>query len=203
MNISNLEDLIVLHVPDASSMVLQHAIRQAAVRFAREAEVLVDYACLRTQCGVPEYDLPMPDCRRLVSVTGVEVACDGFNLWRDDGDAFNGCRWNMDEYHPIIVLRQAPARDDDRIDVRYVWAPAREECDIPEEFYERWAEAVKHAALADLFSMPKQEWSSPQSVTLHEHYYQVELGAARAKRWHNYSRRPLTIASRPFLGPRR
>ena len=203
MQLSDLEDLVVLHVPDASSTVIQHALRQAIVRFARESQVLVDFICLKTQCGVPEYDVPLPDCRRLVSVTGVEVAQDGFRLWRDDGDPYNGCQWNMDEFHPVIILRQAPAKDDLRIEVRYVWSPAREGCVVPEEFFERWAEALKHATLADLFSMPKQEWSNPTGVQLHEHYYNVELGRAKAERWHNYSRRPLTIASRPFLGPRR
>lgn len=203
MNISKLEDLVVLHVPDAGPAVLQHALRQAVLRFARESEVLTDFACLQTQCGVPEYVVPVPDCRKLVAITAVEVATGGFGLWHDSPDPFSGDTWSVDAYHPVVVLRQTPARDGDRISIRYTWAPAREDCDVPEEIYERWAEAIKHAALADLFSMPKQEWAHLPSVTLHERYYQVELELARARRWTNYSGRPLSIASRPFLGPRR
>lgn len=203
MELAKFEDLVVLHVPDASSLVIEHAVRQAVVRFMRESQVAVDTCCLKTQCGVPEYPVVLPACHALISVTGVEVDGDGFGLWRDEVDPFGGCHWNMDAHYPVVVLRHVPRQDDQRVNVRYTWAIARDGCDVPDVIYQRWGEAVKWGALADLFSMPKQEWSDAHGADRAEQFYQTELRRALNARWYNYSRRPLSIAARPFLAPRR
>lgn len=203
MELAKFENLVALHAPDASSVVVEHVVRQAIVRFMRESQVAVDTVCFETQCGVPEYPVVLPECRQLVSVTGVTFDDPVEALWRDEADPYAGGDWNMDEYHPVVILRYTPKQDGKRVVVRYTWAISRDGCDVPDAMYECWGEAVKWGALADLFSMPKQEWSSPADAMRAESFYQTELQRARNAKWHNYSRRAVTMAGRPFLSPRR
>lgn len=204
MELSKFENLVALHVPDASSVVVEHAIRQACVRFMRESQIAVGTTCVQTQCGVPEYPVTLPECHQLVAVTAVAVGAGGpSDLWFDDADPYSGGDWNMDEYHPVVILRRTPKRDGDNVTIRYVWALSRDGCDVPAALYEQWGEAIKWGALADLFSMPKQEWGSPADAMRAENIYQTELQRARNAKWHNYSRRPVSMVGRPFLRARR
>lgn len=202
--IGDFEDLIVLHVPDAPSAVMQHVLRHAITRFMRESQIFTDFMCLESQCGVPEYPLELPECRRLVGVEAVEVGKDAdVSLSEIRPNAGKGWEWYMDSMYPVVVLLYPPKKDGEKIHVMYSWTIARDDCEVPDELYEIWAEAIKCAALADLFAMPSQEWSNLGLSRLYENYYSVELGLAKSRRWHNYSRGSGTVQSRPFLSPRR
>lgn len=202
MNIADLEDLVILHVPDASSVAIQHVLRHAVARFMRESQIFTDQVCVELQCGVPEYLIDLPECRQLVSVEKVVFGKDPHELGMMEVRPVTtpkGWDWHRDSMHPILVVHDVPSKDGETAQVMYSWSIRRDDCDLPPELYEQWAEAVKCAALADLFSMSKQEWGDPAMSRLYENYYQVELDHAKARRWLNYSRGPLRIHSRPFL----
>lgn len=196
--IADFEDFIVLHAGDAPSVVLQHVIREGIIRFMRESQVFHDTAEIRGQCGVADYPVETPACRQVVTIEDVKPApgC-GYG-----GPTFvlgNAWRWRRDGMFAVVDFG-GPLSDRSVMEVTYAWAISRDDCDVPEEVYQRYMEAVKGAALAELFAMPEQEWTNPRLVGHWERVYHTELVKAKNSRWLNYSRGSVQIQSPPFLG---
>lgn len=197
--VADLEDFIALHAPDAPSVVLQHVLREAVVRFMRESQIFQDQVEVEVQCQVLDYPLVLPHCQQLVTVESVEPAPGCPDIVRVSGAKF--WDWHRDSMEPVIVLTHG-VRNNTKLIVRYAWAISRDECELPRHLYEMWMEAVKGAALAELFAMPKQEWTAPALAVHWEQVYHVELVKAKNRRWSNYSRGPTVMVNRPFLSPR-
>lgn len=197
--VADFEDFIALSAPDAGSIVLQHVVREAIVRFMRESQLFNDVLCFEAQCGVNDYPLQMPDCRRLVGIEVVSIG--GYREVQEFPELATGTKfreWHKDDRHNAIVLHHAP-KEGTPIRVLYSWAIQRDDCEIPDEMYEDWMEAVKSAALSELLMMPKQEWTSPATSAIHEDRYRIELHKAKNRRWSNYSRGPMMMQGDPFL----
>lgn len=204
--VADLEDFIALDVPDAPSIVMQHVLREGIIRFMRESQIFQDEVMIAGQCGVSDYYLELPECQQLVTVERVEPAaeCPGTRYPLASSMNASGAKgwdWERDGMHSVILFKM-PLRDKARYRVTYAWAISRDDCALPEHLYEQWMEAVKAAALTQLFRMPKQEWFNPQLAQTWEHTYSVELRKAKNRRWSNYSRGPMMTVSRPFVGCR-
>lgn len=204
--VADFEDFIALDVPDAPSIVMQHVLREGIIRFMRESQIFQDDLTFEGQCGVSDYYLELPACQQLVTVESVVPAptCPGARYPLTavlDASGRKGWGWERDGMHPVILFNM-PLRDKARFEVRYAWAISRDDCDVPDELYEQWMEAVKAAALAQLYRMPKQEWFNPQMAADAEHTYSVELRKAKNRRWSGYARGPMMTVSRPFVGCR-
>lgn len=201
--IADFEDFIALSAPDAGSVVLQHVIREAIVRFMRESQLFTDTLCVEAQCGVVDYPLQMPDCRKLVGIEAVDIG--GSKNIHEFHEIARGTKfndWHKDDRHNVVVLHHEP-KEGTPIRVLYSWAIQRDDCEVPDEIYEDWMEAIKAAALAELLLMPKQEWTSPATSALNEDRYRIELRKAKNRRWSNYSRGPMMMQGAPFLRGRR
>lgn len=197
--IADFEDFIVLYAQDASSVVLQHVLREAIIRFMRESQLFTDTVVVPVQACVQDYPIELPGCRSLVSVEAVSMAgadCVDFFDMRPTNMKF--WEWHKDGRHDAIFLHQTP-RKDGEMHVRYVWTIQRDDCEVPDEVYEVWMEAVKQAALAELLSMPGQEWTNQEAAMRAESFYRVELSKAKNRRWSNYSRGPMMATGRAFL----
>lgn len=198
--VADLEDFVALYAPDAPSVVLQHVLREAIVRFMRESQIFQDEITVEAQCQVRDYPLVLPHCQQLVTIESVET---GEGCLQHPG-AVTGAKfwdWHRDGMEPVLVMRWMP-RDGSLLVVRYAWAIARDDCELPRHLYEQWMEAVKCGALAELLRMPKQEWSNLGLADQYERFYNVELVKAKNRRWSNYSRGPMMMVNRPFLQPR-
>lgn len=201
--VADFEDFIALSAPDAGSVVLQHVIREAIVRFMRESQLFTDTLCFEAQCNVLDYPIQMPECRQLVGIEGVDIGGDAdltefHEIVR--GAKFHG--WHKDDRHNVVVLHSSP-KEGTPIRVLYSWAIQRNDCEVPDALFEEWMEAIKAAALSELLLTPKQEWTSPATAALYADRYRVELGKAKNRRWSNYSRGPVLMQGQPFLRGRR
>jgi hypothetical protein len=198
--VADLEDFIALFAQDAPSAVLQHALREGIVRFMRESQIFQDELEITTECLVRDYPLALPECQQLVSVESVEFGqgCREHPAFVTGAKFWN---WHRDSMEDVIVLTHAP-RAASKLTVKYAWAIARDECELPRHLYEQWMEAVKHAALAELFAMPKQEWTDIGLANRSEGIYAVELIKAKNRRWSNYSRGPIKMVGSTFLSRR-
>lgn len=195
--IADFEDFVVLHAQDAPSVALQHALREGIIRFMRESQIFHDTAEIKGQCGVADYPIETPACRQVVTVEDVRPA-DGCGAGGPTFSMGSAWRWRRDGMHAVIDFG-GPLSDRSVFEVTYAWAISRDDCEIPEEIYQRHMEAVKGAALAELFVMPKQEWTDPRMGLHWERVYEVELAKAKNSRWLNYSRGTMKIQSTPFL----
>lgn len=215
--IADFVDFIVPHAPDVPEVVAQHAIREAIVRFMRETRIAVAELILPTQCNVPDYPLITPECRRLIQVEQVFVDKDDRPVItnfsgrvrpaRDFGTGGSGMHyfaggWRVehvgDEHDAAIVFHGPPARDQ-FIKVHYSWAISRDDCAVPDFIYEEWMEAVRHAALYQLYIMAGQEWTNPSLAAHHEGAYQTERRRAKNRKWTSRSPAPIRARAPRFI----
>lgn len=200
VSVSEFEPFLTLFAPDAPPDVLQHVIREAAIRFMRRTRVAEDYYTIETQCGVRDYWMDLPDCRELIAINGIEPNEGAWPFFPGAGWQPNAWDWVKDGRHPVIQFGFTP-QEDKCYTVSYSWSIGRDECDIPDFIFEEWEEAVKHGALSELLMMPNQEWTRPKMAQYHAEMYRREVVSAKSRRWHNYTEGALQLHAPPFMDP--
>lgn len=193
---------------DAPDALLDQAIRQASVWFARESRVLEDEVEIHFQPNVRDYVIPIPEGRDLISV---DMTHDGL-YGRNRGEfnpatqfyftvfGLNDCqyRWRRDGRYHVIEF-DAPATRDHRHHIWYFWTPFRDACTIPRLFYEDYQEALTFRALSDILAVPKQDWTNMRMAETFAARAEEALTAARNRRFSNYTQGPRRMRARPFV----
>lgn len=201
--LSEFEPFIMAYAPDAPADILQHVLREAVVRFMRRTRIAVDTERIDLQCGVREYLIDMPDCRRMVAVEEVYPACNGWGTVRKDfpnPSLPEPWKWKKDNHHPVIELQYNP-KEDDALYVQYSWTIERDDCEVPDFIYEDWEEAIKHGALTELMMIPNQEWTRPKLAEFHYNRYNEFVVEAKSRKWHNHTQGAITMNAPSFMRP--
>lgn len=206
------EDFITFitpYAPAAPDEVIEHALREAVVWFARETRLLEDSVPITFQRRVRDYILEIPEGRDLIALDWTREYL--HNLRRGNNmnitehffrDLFAAGyfrpQWHKDGIHPVAIFQFEPMRRHTH-HMWYSWAPARDFCAVPKDFYEEWMEGIRHKTLYFLCSMPNLEWSDMGAAEMHERSAEKWAEKARMRRFANFTQGDRRMRARPFV----
>lgn len=97
----------------------------------------------------------------------------------------------------VVTLSPAPAYEY-RMQMRVVFAPARNATQLPDALMTRYMEAISAGAKSRLMLMPKVEWSNPQLATYYRNQFDAGVHDARNESIHDRASGSLAIVPRRF-----
>lgn len=166
-------DVTVQLPADPSSLVVENAIKNAAIELCRSSWVWREYAAATTvTAGEPRVDIELPASADLVAV--LTVTLDGLLLDPESGDRLDSMypRWATDTGTPkrftqtdrsAIILSPVPdATYPDSLVIYYALSPTRIATSLPDWIANEYWESIVSGALARLMTMPGRPWTNKE-----------------------------------------
>jgi hypothetical protein len=215
--IADFVDLVISASKEAEDIhptILQDMIRSTVKEFASRTRILVSEYYFETQCKVHDYQFDIPACHQLVAAEVVAVGpstdcgvalfdCDWRVLSAGQDQTVYGYRgpdqYDIDVHDPAnkaIILKDIPASPH-WVYVSYSWTIGRDDCQVPESFYEEWGQAILYGTLFRILKREGLNWASDYAL------YQSEISAAKSRKKHHYSPKRVKAHTVSFLGRRR
>jgi hypothetical protein len=195
--------------------IAEDAIRKTAIDFCTQTTIWEYENGFKTQYNVADYPIYTPEGSRLASMKWVAV--DGVQLNSSitagrpmflgtrslNPNSFigqgRGFTFTMDGRN-VLWISPPPMDSQCCQYVTYCAAlkPTQDACEIPEILYEDWNDALCSGAAFRLFSIPRQEWSSPGLAMQNAREYSRWLARARLTRMQNYSQAGVQMSGSYF-----
>jgi len=205
---SQIASAMLPDLPGAEAPVVNFYVRRAGRKFCQDSEVYVVEATDTLVEGQDTYDISRENFqpRRIMRVRFLDPA-------RDDLKDFNAGR----EIHPTAYeLVRDYVDDEDQIrlatsvvpasseggftlvaDVAYV--PIEGEDVLPEDFMNRWADAIRYRAMYELLILPERPWSSDMLAERYAEMYRDEVARGVFEKNHMHKAVNLRMQAPSFI----
>lgn len=170
-------------------------IRNAAILFADNTGLLTEKIHIDLQCGLQDYLIETSDCE---TVIGIKKA-----KYENFSSENCGCSWtwgNVDFTFNDDMLNICPAPNKDvenGLELELVLTPKRDACELDEQFYNKWFDAILNGALAEIHAMPDLPWSSVTRADYRNRKFHEEIGRYTVRKVLEGRREPLYLRPNP------
>ena len=176
-NIEDFEEFLFPLAPDAPSTIIQHALRESITNFMQITQIATDFFQTALEYNNPDYMVEAPECREVLEIVSVKVGPSG-SVPDDRWDELEvGTDYRSDILNdgvPSVILADPPKNNCDKasgsdISIEYSWSMSRDGCELPDFIYQRFMKVIVDGALAILYAIPDQTFTSlPYSMILRD-----------------------------------
>lgn len=167
-------DYIAPHAPDAPDDLIQFTIQDAIVDFLIDTRLATNFYRFTVHEKINDYVLDIPTCHTILDVKEIRTGkpCEPLVDWAviDRVDHRGNRGYALDLYNngePALWLDNPVA--DNEVEVEYVYTLNREDCEIPDFVYNKFARVIQVLVLSRIYAIHGQEWFN---ATLAGHYLQ-------------------------------
>lgn len=199
-------DVAVQLIADPSDLVIENAIKNAAIELCKSSWLWRDYASATTvTAGDPRIDIELPAGSDLVTV--LTVTLDGLLLDPESGDRLDVLypRWATDTGAPkrytqtdmsAIILSPVPdATYPDSLVIYYAVAPKRTATSLPDWIANDYWEDIVAGALSRLMGMSGRPWSDANGAVMRRNQFDTAIGLARDSALRALGRAPTRVTA--------
>lgn len=177
---STLFPLIRIEVPECPDILIEDAVRRAAIEFCERTtfwrETIDD---IYTTGTLSEYDIDTPYDTSLVEI--IWATYDGKSLASKTESQILEYTSGQTAYYSLLnprVLKLAPQPQGGVVRIRAALKPKTTANKIRDYVYEEWSEAFYHGALERLLMMSGKPWGNPQDALYHSGQFQEAVADA-------------------------
>lgn len=176
---------------DLPDVVIEAAIRDAAIEFMRESQYLRRIITMDSQCNVDEYPLELDDCYYIISVRRVTYDGEGYDpiheedtgnfISRNSPRPFSNYLFHLSDRN-WLVLEPCPEESlDGGIQAYVTVAPSPNSCGMPKEVFNEYGTAIVDGALAELLLIKSQPWYDAGQAVLRQKKFAAAKTEAAAR----------------------
>lgn len=182
--------------------VIENAVRNALIDFCEQTRVYQDW-CTYT-AGTNDEELELDPPKDTVVVDVLEVDYDGDRIdpviphdldrdkpgWKSETGEPTGFYMKQ----PGRLMRLVPIPEAAVADAIHIWAalkPSKTATAIVDWMFEEYFEDIKHGALARLYGMPNEPWSSATRSKDEQDVFDVAIATRKDQAARNFTRAPL------------
>ena len=190
---------VLANIPrDTREELVQLAVRDSLNEFMRKSRAfLEEFHVPLSACGnVIEFVVEMPDCRKLVEMTALWAAPSNCVVGRRNASwdkipkarsEFECGWWVMEHGTANIALRvnEWYARTS-MMAVEYAFTLARDGCEVPDQVYEEWFDAILAGARSRIFNDPDSAAYNPRIAEIERSKFEAAIADARIRSRLNY-----------------
>ena len=199
-------DVKVQLTADPSDLVVENAIKNAAIELCRNSWVWREYASATTvTANEPRIDIELPAGSDLVTV--LTVTLDGLLLDPESGDRLDTLypRWATDTGAPkrytqtdmsSLILSPVPdANYPDALVIYYAVAPKRSATSLPDWIANDFWEDIVNGSLARLMMMSNRPWTDLDNGGMRRRQFDAAIGLARDSALRALGRAPTRVTA--------
>ena len=152
---------VMIHIDGVDTDLVATYIMDAIIQFSRESKILTETVCIDLDPCVHSYKVHTK--HRIQEVAFARLFVNGYMVNTDDifyrleGDT--------------LYVGDTPACGSRLMELTLVVSPARDSLDVPDVFYEDWAEAVVALTLTKLYLLTDNEWYDVQAASNQQALY--------------------------------
>jgi hypothetical protein len=199
--ISTLIPRIAFKVPGAADLIIDEAIRTAAIEFCRESKVVTQNAPDVSVIALQASNVVYSNDTVNLDVVGVREAWwSGTKIWpttveditRREGHNYwpttpgTPLEYYMDAEDTVVLYRTPEVAG--TLSTRIAVAPTRTTELLPDQLMKQWREAISAGALAWLYSVEGSGWASPDNAAKYAGVYGDYLDKAKSEAARNFGR---------------
>ena len=192
MKWSDLFSRVMPHVPGCPEIMVEDALRDAAIKFCRDShlwrEQIMD---LYLSPGIHRYALDLPE---QTEVTALISACQ-----RKPGSRYGEAVHPDINVFRMVRFRTLPDPDKGPIELHVVLQPTRDADGMLDAIGLDYDQALIHGALERLVVIPGKDWSNPNMAPYHREKYLESLTEARIAKANSNTEAPLCVSPYPLL----
>lgn len=213
MMLANLSDMVPLIRPemrDCMDVVIEDAIRRAAIAFCEDSHALeVDAYPIQTADGIAEYDLDMPPDQVVIRVSRVEGPHGRLDPLTQREMDMTGHTWmTVKGGSPHKWIMVGPRRIRfypvpgvvENYSVKIIVKPTLTATTIEQQIIDDYADGITAKAKALLGAMPHKAWTNLQMVPYWESQYRDCVSRARMRVATGYSHADMRVVPVRFGG---
>lgn len=176
-------------------------IRNSIISFAEKSGIITTKIKVDLQCGLGEYLIEEVNDETIIGVKSVKL---GSFEQEDCGLCWNwgGISFEFDDN--ILRICPVPDKDvEDGLELEVVVVPSRDACEVDEQFYRKWFDAIINGALSEIHLMPNYPWSSVSRADYRRRLFEDDVSRAAVRRVMKGNRVPLQVTANPDWFPSR
>ena len=153
--------------------VMDHYLRESAIRFSRKTRIISRTICFDGQCGLDEYHIELEDGYVIHEVCSVKVddccldpVCDKCH-----------CSTGKFKYHAgVLTICNFSGCE---IEVEVIAMPSRTTCEIDEDIIQQWGDVIANGANAKLMMSNDKRWKNLGVARFEEQLFQIGVEEAQ------------------------
>jgi hypothetical protein len=200
---SDFYDLVMPGLPGCPFMMVDNALRQAAIVFCEQSLAWrFHHPAVSVMAGTAEYAFIPPAGTTVHCIT--HAALNGKEIeFRAGESAITIRNWRNQSGTPLYVLGGATAATlvpvpdaAGMLAMTVALKPSASSGGIDDALFNEFREPIIHGALAQLLYLPKKPYTNAQLATYHQQQFSIGTAAAGVRVARSYTRAPLRTAIR-------